>query len=130
MSKSQLKRFQKNNGTFLGRAHSVETRAKMSQKASRPKSDKWRESASKNRKGRQAHNKGILHSEETKQKIRESVKGEKNGFYGKHHSAEQREKKRQEKLTSPRHTCPHCSKIVDAMNYARWHGNNCKKRII
>lgn len=23
--------------------------------------------------------------------------------------------------------CPHCEKIVDAMNFSRWHGDNCKK---
>ena len=38
-------------------------------------------------------------------------------------------KKRQEKLTATRQTCPHCSKIVDPMNFARWHGDKCKVRI-
>lgn len=27
-------------------------------------------------------------------------------------------------------TCPHCNKTVDASNYSRWHGNNCKSYII
>ena len=41
-------------------------------------------------------------SEEQKQKIRESSKGE-NAF-----------------------ECPHCGKRVGKGNYTRWHGDNCK----
>ena len=37
-------------------------------------------------------NKGKHHSEETKKKIGESVKGDKNGFFGKHHSEETKNK--------------------------------------
>ena len=30
-------------------------------------------------------------------------------------------------IPRPKTTCPHCDRSVDAGNYARYHGNNCKK---
>lgn len=126
ISLAQIERYKDCPGTFLGKTHSNETRKKISELASRPKSVAWKESASKNRKGRSAPNKGIPHSEETKKKISNAVTGEKNGFFGKHHSPEQREKKRQEKLASPKQKCYYCNKEVDLMNFRRWHGDNCK----
>ncbi len=128
MSESQKSRFSNSSGTFTGQKHSEETRKKMSVAASRPKSTAWKESASQRRKGKVAPNKGKIHSIETKLKISQAVSGEKNGFYGKQHSLEQREKKRQEKLNASRLQCPYCSKIVDPMNFARWHGNKCKQK--
>lgn len=130
MSKAQKTRFLNNTGTFLNKTHSEETRKKMSISASKPKSIAWKESASKNRKGKTAPNKGIPHSAKTKQKISNAVMGEKNGFFGKHHSEEQREKKRQEKLAAPKKICYYCNKETDPMNYSRWHGDKCKMRKI
>ena len=102
--------------------------------ATGPKSAKWKESASKNRTGSGNSFYGKCHTEEMKLQRRTDPRhrhiGEKNGFYGKQHSPEQREKKRQEKLNSTRQSCPHCSKIIDPMNYARWHGDKCKERKI
>jgi hypothetical protein len=81
---------------LMGRTVSTETKEKMSQSAKKPKSDKWKESASKNRKGKsmseeqrkllsisrmgennpmfgkESPNKGKITSEETKSKIREA----------------------------------------------------------
>lgn len=98
--------------------------------ATGPKSQKWKESASNNRKGSGNSFYGKTHSKETREKWREDPRriktGSSNGFYGKQHSPEQREKKRQEKLASPKKICYHCSKSVDPMNYARWHGDKCK----
>jgi NUMOD3 motif len=128
MGESQKNRFKDTSGTFLGKNHSLETRKKMSESASKPKSLKWKASASKNRKGRPAPNKGIPQTLETRQKISEAVKGEKNGFFGKHHSLEQRAKKSKEKLASPKKICYHCNAEVDAMNYGRWHGDKCKSK--
>jgi len=128
ISISQKERFKTEAGTFLGRKHSDATRQKMSKSASKPKSNAWKESASKNRKGKIAPNKGIPHRGSTKQKISESLRGEKNGFYGKQHSPEQREKKRQEKLAAPKKLCYNCKKEFDPMNYRRWHGDKCKHR--
>ena len=54
--------------------------------------------------------------------------GEKNGFFGKQHSKEQRKKKSAEKLAAPKLKCYHCLKEVDHMNYSRWHGDKCKHK--
>jgi hypothetical protein len=128
MGISQKNRFKDAPGTFFGKQHSAATRKKMSESASKPKSVAWKDSASKNRKGRSAPNKGILQTEETKKKISNAVKGKKNGFFGKRHSLEQRAKKSKEKLDSPKKICYYCNKEVDAMNYGRWHGDNCKSK--
>ncbi len=128
MGISQKNRFKDTTGTFLGKQHSLETRKKMSESASKPKSEKWKISASKNRTGKPAPNKGIPHTEESKKKISQAMLGEKNPFFGKTHSEEQRQKKREEKLAAPKKLCYHCSKEIDTMNYARWHGDKCKQR--
>lgn len=117
---------------FYNKTHSAETRAQLSMLASRPKSEKWKLSASLNRTGENNSFFGKAHSEEQIAKwrtdLRRSHVGEKNGFYGKQHSESQREKKRQEKLSAVKQTCPHCSKVIDAMNFARWHGEKCKMK--
>lgn len=84
--------------------------------------------------GREPGNKGKtleeLHSrekaEEIRQKIIDASIGENNPMYGKMPSFEQLERKRLEKLNQPKIQCPHCKKIVDTMNYNRWHGDKCK----
>lgn len=122
------------NNPFYDKQHSEKTKQKMSTSASKPKSVKWKESASKNRKGRVPANKGKtlveLYGEERANEIKskQSLPGEKNGFYGKSHSIEQRAKKSKEKLEAPKKTCYHCKKSVDHMNYSRWHGDNCKHK--
>jgi hypothetical protein len=30
----------------------------------------------------------------------------------------------------PIHTCPHCSKQVGGSNFKRWHGDNCKNKVV
>ena len=69
-----------------------------------------------------------LHGEEKAKEIKkkQSLPGEKNGFFGKNHTEEQRKKKSAEKLLAPKITCYHCKKEVDHMNYSRWHGDKCK----
>jgi len=128
MGESQKNRFKNISGTFLGKSHTEKTRKKMSESASKPKSEKWKISASKNRTGKPAPNKGIPHTAEAKKKISQAMLGEKNPFFGKTHSEEQRQKKREEKLAAPKKLCYHCGKEVDPMNYARWHGDKCKQR--
>lgn len=121
-------------GTFKDKKHRPETILAMKEAASRPRSQVWKDSASKNRKGRIPFNKGKtleeIHGEERAAAIRKknSLPGEKNGFFGKTHSAEQRAKKSAEKLDAPKKTCYYCNKSVDAMNYSRWHGDKCKHR--
>lgn len=134
LSIAQQDRFKDISGTFLGKTHSKETKEKMSISASKPKSALWKESASKNRAGKIPHNKGKsfeeLYGEERSNQIKAKQKhiGASNGFFGKHHSPEQREKKSKEKLASPKKVCYYCSKEVDAMNYGRWHGDKCKSK--
>lgn len=73
-------------------------------------------------------------TEQTREKLRAALIGrsgligEKNGFYGKQHSPEQRAKKSAEKLAAPKLTCYYCNKQADPMNYGRWHGERCKQR--
>lgn len=121
-------------GTFKDKKHRPETILAIKQAASRPRSQAWKDSASKNRKGRTPFNKGKtfeeLYGEARAEEIRKKVTlpRERNGFFGKTHSAEQRAKKSKEKLDAPKKTCYHCNKSVDAMNYSRWHGDNCKRK--
>jgi hypothetical protein len=81
----------------------------------------------------------------------EHSKGEKNGMFGKTHSAEVKESRRKAWSGSnnpnfggisdehrknisiaaknrPRHICPHCGKEATGSNYYRWHNDNCKQK--
>jgi hypothetical protein len=121
-------------GTFKDKKHTPESLDLMKLAASRSKSDAWKESASKNRKGRTPFNKGKtfeeLYGEEKATELKKKVAnvGEKNGFFGKQHSEEQRKKKSAEKLSAPKVKCYYCNKEVDHMNFSRWHGENCKHK--
>ena len=96
----------------LGRVDSIEVKLKKSQSAKNrpPVTEITREKISKANKGRTG------------------LAGEKNGFFGKTHSLEQREKKRQEKLATPKQICYYCNREIDQMNYSRWHGEKCKHK--
>lgn len=119
-------------GTFKDKKHTTKSLSLMKLAASRPKTKAWKESASKNRKGRIPFNKGKtfeeLYSQEKAEEIKkkQSLPGEKNGFFGKKHTEEQRKKKSAEKLAAPKIKCYYCNKETDHMNYSRWHGENCK----
>jgi hypothetical protein len=134
VSIAQRKRFENQHGTFTNKKHTEESKQKMRKPKSEEQKTKQSLAMTGRFKGRVAHNKGKtyeeLYGEERATEIRQKVRnfGEKNGFYGKTHSTEQREKKRQEKLESPKKICYHCNKEVDTMNYGRWHGDKCKYR--
>jgi hypothetical protein len=121
-------------GTFKNKKHSTDSLLLMKLAASRPKSKAWKDSASKNRKGSTPFNKGKtfeeLYGKEKATELKKKVAnvGEKNGFFGKQHSEEQRKKKSAEKLAAPKLKCYHCLKEVDHMNYSRWHGDKCKHK--
>lgn len=77
--------------------------------------------------------KGVKFSEKHKSNISKNhadVSGEKNPMYGKNHKdftltlLRERAKNRSKKV------CSHCGKNVDASNFKRWHGDNCKEYII
>lgn len=133
-SKSQKERFKNIPGTFKNKKHTEETLKKLQ----KPKSEKQKLNQSLAMtgrfKGRIPHNKGKTYEElygiERAIELKEKIKhpGEKNGFYGKQHSAEQRERKKQEKLAAPKKICYYCNTEVDQMNYGRWHGDKCKHK--
>lgn len=84
-----------------------------------------------------AGNKGkqVTISQETKQKISDSLKGRPNANKGKpafnkgiNHSSQTKEKIKLAALNRPKVKCPHCEKDVVSSMYARWHGNNCNKK--
>lgn len=134
MGVSQKRRFANLPGTFKNKTHTEETKQKM--RKPRTEEQKIKQSlAMKGRfKGRTPHNKGKtfeeLYGAERAAELKEKVKhpGEKNGFYGKKHTDEQRLKKRKEKLAAPKKLCYHCNTEIDAMNYGRWHGERCKHK--
>jgi len=75
----------------------------------------------KRRAGKPAWNKGVEHSEETRRKISESMRGKKQDpEVVARRAAAQRGAKR------PTRTCPHCGSTVAVNTYARWHGANCR----
>lgn len=121
-------------GTFKDKKHSSDSLLLIKLAATRPKTKAWKESASKNRKGRTPFNKGKtfeeLYGEEKASELKKKVAnvGEKNGFFGKQHTEEQRKKKSAEKLLTPKVKCYYCNKEVDHMNFSRWHGDNCKHK--
>ena len=121
-------------GTFKDKKHSADSLLLIKLAAARPKSQAWKESASKNRKGLIPHHKNKtfeeLYGKDRATEIKKKVAniGEKNGFFGKQHTEEQRKKKSAEKLAAPKIRCYYCNKEVDSMNYARWHGDKCKHK--
>ena len=64
---------------------------------------------------------GKKHSQESKDKRSESLKGSNNPMYGKIGSLSPRFGKTTEKLT-----CPHCGIICGKHNYVKYHGYKCK----
>ena len=62
--------------------------------------------------------------EESKKKMSENSKGDKNGFYGKTHSGTAKEiiRKNNRKIVE----CPHCSKEGMQSGMNRWHFDRCK----
>ena len=133
MGISQKQRFANVPGTFKNKKHTKETLGKLRRPKTEEQKLKQSQSMKGKFKGRIPHNKGKTfeelygdRAEEIRNKVRRA--GEKNGFYGKTHTEEQRQKKRLEKLNSARQQCPYCNKLVDPMNYARWHGDKCKNK--
>lgn len=90
-------------GYMLGKHHSEEAKRKMSEShKGKPKSEEWKRKIGEGNKGKiiseetrkklSIANKGRPCSDEAKQKLSEANKGEKNGFYGKKHTEETRQK--------------------------------------
>ena len=95
------------------------------------KSEETRKKLSEAHKGKPSPKKGlpgVKHTEEYKQDMSKRVSGELNPFYGKTHSDEtkQRMKDSWDRRRLDKLECPHCGKIVCKSPYKRWHGDNCK----
>lgn len=72
--------------------------------------------------------KGKILSDEHRKKLSIARFGEKNHMWGNTHNDVAREKIRQSRLNCKKVECPHCKKVADAANAARWHFDNCKLR--
>lgn len=117
-------------GHMFGFKHSDESKQKMSMAHTGKKlSEEHKLNISKNcirlsgsehpnfgKRGELSRNFGKTLSDDTKQKISETLKtkmsGEGNGMFGKKHK---------------RITCQYCGKDVSAPMFKRWHGDNCKE---
>jgi hypothetical protein len=81
----------------------------------------------------------ISHTEETKAKIRASKLGKKRDTFSRSPATQDTKNKISEAnkgkephnkgKVAPKFECPHCKKMVDAMNLAKWHGNKCKQKV-
>ena len=92
-------------------------------KKRKPFSDEWRTKMSDAKKGEKNNRYGVEVLLETKDKIRQKALGRKQSPETIAKKADAvRGSKREKKL------CPHCEKEVAVNGYARWHGDNCKKR--
>lgn len=69
------------------------------------------------------------HSDSTKQKMSAAAKGRVSPFKGKKMTTEQRKKVSDAAKQRIPLKC-HCGKIVDPVNFRRWHGPNCRSLIV
>jgi hypothetical protein len=117
-----------------GIIHSSERNQKISNSLrGRPKSESHRRKLSESHKGTQTGSKnpmfGKTHSDEVKHAHSERMKGNQNSK-GRVLSEESRAKmsaRAKNRMMSP---CPHCSVICSGSNYTRWHGDNCRSKIV
>jgi len=66
-----------------------------------------------------SYNKGILKSEDHKKAISKKLKGKKLS-----------EEHKQQLKNIPKIKCEHCEKLASPSMYKRWHGNQCKNKIL
>jgi hypothetical protein len=89
----------------------------------KPFTDEWKANMSAAKTGENNNRYGVEVLEETKEKIRQKAIGRKQSAETIAKKADAvRGTKREKKL------CPHCHKEVAVNGYARWHGDNCKKK--
>ena len=116
MSKSALKRFEDQPGTFTGKSHTEESKIRMSNK----------------QKGRPGRNKGktLKLSEERKKELKISCSRR---FKGISKSEEHKQRMSKSMSNNPANsftqllTCPYCGKEGQKPNLLRWHFTNCKE---
>ena len=119
-----------NSNHFYGKKHSNETKEKIRQsRIGKKDSDELKRKKSESAKNRPPVTETTRKKISVRNKGKPGLTGERNGFFGKQHSVEQRDKKRQEKLAAVKKVCYYCNKEIDPMNYNRWHGERCKHKI-
>lgn len=99
----------------------------------RAKTQTHRANLSKSNKGVQAGNKnpmyGKTHADEVKRAHSERMKGNQNSK-GRILSEESRAKMSARAKNRVKTPCPHCGVICSGSNYTRWHGDNCRLKIV
>jgi hypothetical protein len=108
------------------------------QKISQVKTEEFRKKISNALKGRKRSpqecanisqgQKGKTLSVEHRKKLSIARSGEKNHMWGRTHNDVAMEKIRQSRFNCKKVECPHCKKVADTANAARWHFNKCKMK--
>ena len=89
----------------------------------KPFSEEWRQKMSESHRGEKNHRYGVELSEETRQKIGNKIRGRKQTEEEKQRRGEANRGK-----VKPKQLCPHCQKMIAVNTYPRWHGLNCHQR--
>lgn len=100
---------QKLSASLKGRVFTEEHKRNI---ASREITQEWRDNISKAGKGRKL-------SQENVEKWKRI-----------HNTPEMKQKYSELSKSRPYFTCPHCGKTANQGNYVRWHGDNCKKKVV
>ena len=126
------------NGMY-GRNHTLETKALIAAvHKGKTVSDDCKELMRQNNLGSKNNMHGKNHTTATRLKMVESQSKvdrtkENNSFYGCEHSDTTKDKMsaaRKSYNAKNQQTCPYCNKSADPNNFKRWHGANCKTKII
>lgn len=89
----------------------------------KPFSEEWRQKMSESHRGEKNHRYGVELSEETRQKIGDRIRGRKQTEEEKQRRGEANRGK-----VKPKQLCPHCQKMIAVNTYPRWHGDRCHQR--
>ena len=141
-SKAKMKKSHENiqkgkDHPMFGRHHSDKSKIIMREKKLGKKlSNEHKKRLSESHKGRISPNKGKKLSTQWKQKIGNSVRGHicsqvkkdkiSKANKGKKRTEKQRKQLSERNKNSPKLLCLYCNRLIDKMNYKKWHGDNCK----
>jgi hypothetical protein len=89
----------------------------------KPFSEEWRQKMSESHRGEKNHRYGVELSEETRQKIGNKIRGRKQTEEEKQRRGEANRGK-----VKPKQLCPHCQQMIAVNTYPRWHGDRCQAR--
>jgi hypothetical protein len=121
--KAKTKISEANTGRVQPINEKLKQKAAQTGRKREPFNDVWLANMSKAKLGSKNHMHGKNHNESTVEMIRQKAIGRKQSAETIAKKVEAiRGTKREKKL------CPHCHKEVAVNGYARWHGDNCKKK--